>query len=381
MGEQKQYHSFHPGQVWLDTNGDRIQAHGGSVIYEDGYYYWYGENKEKTTITGNPWHWGVRCYRSKDLYNWESMGIIIPPEVDDPNSSIHPSSKMDRPHIIYNRKTKKYVCWLKIMHSDTEQSMTVLTADNLLGPYTKVREGLKPLGMNAGDFDLVVSPDGKAYYFFERVHSETIIADLTEDYTDVTGYYSTHFPHKCPPYVREATAHFVRNFKHYLLTSGTSGYFPNPSEVAIADTWHGPYRVIGDPHPRDESRTSYHSQIASVFKVVGKKDLYIAVADRWQPEYTFLRYEDYADCFEAMFDPACGKKEDWSIVQQKAEKYLSRKNMDVAGAAHLCFDTSIADYVWLPLRFVEPDAEHPDGQVLVDWRDEWSLDEFEDEER
>ncbi len=27
------YNSFHPGQVWLDTEGKRIQAHGGSVIF------------------------------------------------------------------------------------------------------------------------------------------------------------------------------------------------------------------------------------------------------------------------------------------------------------------------------------------------------------
>ena len=42
------YNSFKPGEVWLDTNGNRIQAHGGSVIYIDGTYYFYGENKEKT---------------------------------------------------------------------------------------------------------------------------------------------------------------------------------------------------------------------------------------------------------------------------------------------------------------------------------------------
>ena len=39
------YDAFYPGQVWLDTNGNRIQAHGGSLIYLDGVYYWYGENK------------------------------------------------------------------------------------------------------------------------------------------------------------------------------------------------------------------------------------------------------------------------------------------------------------------------------------------------
>lgn len=199
------YDAFYPGQVWLDTNGNRIQAHGGSLIYLDGVYYWYGENKEKTDKAAGIWHWGVRYYASTDLYNWEDRGLLIPPVTDDPNSSLHPTSMMDRPHILYNARTQKYVCWLKIMEKDQTQTETVLTADSFFGPYTIVREKLRPLGMSAGDFDLAVAPDGKAYYFFERVHSETIIADLTEDYTDVTGYYSTHFPHKGPPHVREAT--------------------------------------------------------------------------------------------------------------------------------------------------------------------------------
>ena len=231
------YDAFYPGKTWLDTEGKRIQAHGGSVMYIDGTYYWYGENKEKTTGKDEIWHWGVRCYTSKDLYNWEDRGLIIPPEPENPGSSLHPSSMMDRPHIIYNKRTGKYVCWLKIMNRDGSQTETVMTADNILGPYTKVREGLRPLDMSAGDFDLAVAPDGKAYYYFERVHSETICADLTPDYTDVTGYYSTHFPHTAPPYVREATAHFYRKGKHYLVTSGTTGYLPNPSEIAVADRW------------------------------------------------------------------------------------------------------------------------------------------------
>lgn len=69
-----------------------------------------------------------------------------------------------------------------------------MTADSILGPYTMVQEGLRPLNMDAGDFDLAVAEDGKGYYYFERVHSETICADLTEDYLGVTGFYSTHFP-------------------------------------------------------------------------------------------------------------------------------------------------------------------------------------------
>lgn len=52
------YDAFYPGQVWLDTEGKRIQAHGGSVIYIDDTYYWYGENKEKTDGKNGIWHWG-----------------------------------------------------------------------------------------------------------------------------------------------------------------------------------------------------------------------------------------------------------------------------------------------------------------------------------
>lgn len=362
------YNSIKPGQVWLDTEGKRIQAHGGSVIFIDGTYYFYGENKEKTDGKSDIWTYGVRAYASKDLYNWEDKGLIIPPNLEDKTSSLHPSTMLDRPHIIYNKMTKKYVCWMKIMHQDGTQTETVMTADSFLGPYTLVRERLKPLNMSAGDFDLVVAPDGKAYYYFERVHSETICADLTADYTDVTGYYSTHFPHPYPPYVREATAHFCRKNKHYLLTSGTTGYLPNPSEVAIADTWHGPFTVLGNPHPDDSSNTSFHSQISSVFKVPGKKDLYIACADRWLPKEMDKKYELYSKAYEISFNPDMDKKELDNLKKEGFEQIL-----DVDA------NTSIADYVWLPLRFIEPCSEYPLGMVIIDWKDEWRIEDYENE--
>ena len=43
----------------LDTSGRCVQAHGGSVFYEDGVYYFYSENKEKTTGKDKIWTWGV----------------------------------------------------------------------------------------------------------------------------------------------------------------------------------------------------------------------------------------------------------------------------------------------------------------------------------
>lgn len=350
----EKYNSIRPGKLWLDTNGNPIQAHGGSVMYLDGVYYFYGENKEKTDGKSNIWHWGVRCYSSTDLYNWTDLGIIIPPDLEDETSPLHPTAYMDRPHIIYNAVTKKFVCWLKIM-GDGVQTETVLTADKITGPYTIVNKGLQPLGMSGGDFDLVVAPDGKAYYYFERVHSETICADLTDDYTNVTGYYSTHFPHPHPPYVREATAHFTYKNKQYLITSGTTGYFPNPSEVAVADTYHGPFKVLGNPHRNDETNTSFHSQISSIFKVPGKKNLYIACADRWLPNAMDLPYEEYAEFFNLAFS----EDRDENRFQELVKKYKGISD-----------NTSIANYVWLPLKF-------ENDMVYIDWYDEWKIEDWD----
>lgn len=347
--------AFHPGRPWYDTDGKRIQAHGGSVLYEDGTYYWYGEDKSKTTGDGRVWHNGVRCYCSTDLYNWNDLDSIIPAVPDDPDNPLNPSQMMDRPHIIRNRCTGKYICWLKIMGRNGVQTCTVLAGDSLTGPYRIIRTDLRPLGMDAGDFDLAVAPDGKAYYYFERVHSELICADLTEDYTNVTGYYSTHFPHPGPPDVREAPAHFVRQNRHYLITSGTTAYLPNPSQVATADTWHGPWHVLGDLHPSDASHTSFHSQISSVFKVHGKKDLYIACADRWLPAMADLAYGEYAPSIRRAFSGATSEEE----------------RLRIAPALE-CEDknTSVADYVWLPIRF-------NNNMPIIEWADEWSIEDYE----
>ena len=80
-----------------------------------------------------------------------------------------------------------------------------------------------------------------------------------------------------------------------------------------------------------------------------KQDLYIALADRWLPHYT----ADSAialELHERAFRPGGGN--DHADIDEPAVT-----------------DTSIADYVWLPIRF-EGD------RALIDWRDEWRTDDF-----
>ena len=232
------YDRIYPGRKWLDTVGKPIQAHGFSVFWneEAGLWYWYGENKEKTLggKKNTVWHWGVRLYTSPDLYNWEDKGLIIEPQPEDLSSPLHPTYCMDRPHIIYNKKTGKYVAWLKIMAGEVSQFMSVLTADRFEGPYTFARKICKPLDMDTGDFCLHADEkSGKAYIWFERPHFQLICATLTEDYTAVTGEYSVHYDNLLPPDTREAPTFFERGGRKYLITSGTSGYYPNPSRVCV----------------------------------------------------------------------------------------------------------------------------------------------------
>ena len=104
-----------PGAVWLDTDGKPIQAHGGSILDVDGVFYWCGENKEHTRPRNGIWHWGIRCYSSTDLTSWTDRGLIIPPDEGDVSSPLHPSQSVDRPHIIHNRRTGTFVCWIKVM--------------------------------------------------------------------------------------------------------------------------------------------------------------------------------------------------------------------------------------------------------------------------
>ncbi len=343
------YTSIRPGQPWLDTNGQRIQAHGGSVLYHRGRFYWYGENKEKSQSEYEIWHWGVRLYSSVDLYNWEDEGIICMPRPDDPESPMHPTSKMDRPHILYDEKNDRFVMWLKIM--DTLPYAQVAIADTIHGPFTLLHK-VQPAGFGFGDFDLVKDPEsGKAVIVFERVHSSMIVMDLTEDYTNVTDHYTEHMVKSQPPYVREAPAVFRKDGQWFMFTSGTTGKFPNPTETASAESLHGPWKELGISHVNDLKKTSFDSQISAVLQHPEHPSLYIALADRWLVDLK-PDLPDMMAVFESWFNP---NMED---LISKDIRLLTAKN------------TAIAEYVWLPVLF------RKDGTPYLEWMDEWRIEDF-----
>ena len=348
------YHSIRPGELWLDTEGKPIQAHGFQIFAgDDGLYYWYGENKEHTHLGSNVWTWGVRAYRSRDFYNWEDMGLIIKPDTVNPLSPLHYSQTLDRPHILYNKVTRKWVCWIKSM--DTDGFFVVLQADRFEGPYTLVQQ-FKPEGFGVGDFDMYCDPaTGKSYVWFERPHWEMICAELTDDFLGTNGTFSEHYVGIRPPFTREAPAHFVRDGRHYMFTSGTTGYVPNPSQVCVFDDYHGEYTDLGCPHIDDRYADSFGSQITSVIRIPGS-DLYVALADRWLPQY--WQTDVPARTIQNKHKPF---ERDYTTPQVKDKTGIRRNKWDT---------TDSARYVFLPITF---DAN---GKPVIEWRDEWRLEEF-----
>ncbi|CZQ96526.1 family 43 glycosylhydrolase [Trichococcus ilyis] len=350
------YTAIRPGQEWLDTNGKRIEAHGGKLFFEGGTFYWYGENKEKTDGKNSIWTYGIRAYSSQDLYNWQDEGLIIPPNLEDEQSNLHPNQRVDRPHILYNEETGKYVCWIKI--SGDAACFVILTADRLLGPYEVIKENYRPFGKKVGDFDLAVDEETKqAHLHFESDHKNMTSTELTADYLDVKADYVTNFDGMIPPFIREAPAYVKRNGRHYLLTSGLTNYVPNPSEAAIAAHHLGPYKVMGNLHPEDESRSSYNSQISGIFKHP-EKDLYIALADRWVPDYvmTAERYDILSRVIAARFD------ERYTTTDEEKKQLMGSP---ILGNV----DTSKANYVWLPIEW---EGDRP----IIRWHEEWRIEDY-----
>lgn len=337
------YSEFDNTRRWLDTDGNPIQAHGGSIMAADGVFYWYGENKELTDGENGIWWNGVRCYSSLDLYNWKSEGIIIPADTTL-SPTLAQTSQADRPHILFCKATGRFVCWIKIMEKDGTQDYTILSAEHLLGPYRLEKEHFRPLGFSGGDFDLAEDND-EACIFFEKVHSEMICARLTPDYLDVADWVS-FLPRPCPPFVREAPAHFSRDGVHYLITSGTTGYFPNPSLLCTAERLFGAYTEIGDPHIGDASRTSFHSQISSVFKIPGR-EVWIALADRWLPDCMEIPYETVEKVFALAFSG------------RTAEALALKNTLNLPPE-----NTSKAGYIWLPVTF-------ENGKPQIRWYAKW----------
>jgi hypothetical protein len=275
---------FEPGKVWLDVDSKPINAHGGGFLLHNDTVYWYGEIKEgKTWLPEGNILWngtrvdarGINCYWSVDLVNWKLAGNVLEANTDDPSHDLHTSKVLERPKVIFNEKTGKFVMWLHVDSEDYSYSSAgVAISDSPTGPFTYI-ESMRPNGQMSRDQTLFKDDDGTAYHFYSSEINATMhVSKLTDDYLRPSGEYKRIFIDRS----REAPAVFKHDGKYFVISSGCTGWDPNPAEYAVADEIMGEWKVMGDPCIDDTKGTTFDSQSTYVLPFKGR---YIFMADRW----------------------------------------------------------------------------------------------------
>jgi beta-galactosidase len=351
---------FSPGTVWLDTSGKPINAHGGGILFHDGVYYWYGEFKAgKTYLPDCNRSWGgtrvdtvgVSCYSSTNLYDWKNEGIVLPAVSNDTNSDLFTGKVLERPKVIYNKSTGKFVMW---MHIDTASYAAarcgVAVGEKPTGPFKylgsfrpdsgvwpenvtdaeKIPGKENPLardfegGQMARDMTVFVDDDGKAYLFYSSEENPTMhVSLLTDDYLHTAGKYRRIFIGRS----MEAPTVFKHNGKYYMIASGCTAWAPNAARSAVSDNIWGPWTELGNPCVGPDADKTFHSQSTYVLSVQGAGLIFMA--DRWEQwnlpdsRYVWLPIE-----FDASGEPVLKWHSSWSLTGgfQAAQASTEREN-------------------------------------------------------
>jgi len=310
-----------PGKIWDDVSGNPINAHGGGFLYFNHVYYWFGEIKKgKTWRVPGVTSWedyrvnvsGISCYSSKDLLHWKYEGIALAPDMNDSTNDLHYSKVIERPKVIYNSHTRKFVMWMHIDQQDYNYARAgVAVSDKPEGPYHYIKS-MRPNGQMSRDMTLYKDDDNEAYLIYSSENNKTMqVCLLSDDYLEPTATYTRILIGAN----REAPALFKYNGKYYLISSLCTGWDPNTALYAEADHPLGDWKLLGNPCFGPDADSTYHAQSTYVLPVFGRDNTFIFMADRWD----------------------------------KTDLENSR-------------------YIWLPLHFV---GDKP----VVEWKDEWSLSE------
>ena len=299
--------------AWKDVSGCPINAHGGGFLFYQGTYYWYGENKTgKTFLPDCNRTWGgtrvdmtgVSCYSSTNLVDWKNEGLVLT-ATNDPQSDLAPDKVLERPKVIYNRVTGKFVMW---MHIDTANYVAarsgVAVSDQPTGPFQYLGSfrpdaGVWPVnvtpedqlpgvhnslerdfkgGQMARDQTVFMDDDGKAYLFYSSENNPTMhVALLTDDYLHTSGKYARIFVGRN----MEAPVVFKSQGKYYFIGSDCTGWTPNAARSAVADNPLGPWTELGNPCAGPDATNTFHAQSAFVLPVQGTQNQFVFVADRW----------------------------------------------------------------------------------------------------
>lgn len=313
--------TINSGVVWKDANGKRINAHGGCVIFHNGIYYWYGEEKVEGLSEKEHADGGIHCYASNNLVDWHDQGMILNLTKEDTLSDLSFDCNQDRPKVVFNNTTKKFVLFFKLYLRKKGTSVAyvgVAVSDSPSGPFNyshKFLGGNSPNG--TGDFAMFKDDNGDLYHLSVRKPDKAfVIGKMRDDYLLPEGKYEI-----CEGIIRatEAPALFKRNGKYHMLASGSSGWAPNAARYFSSNSLFGPWEYHGNPVKGENPNNglgpekTFGGQSNFIIEVEGIEDGFIAMFDINKPEHPFDSL-----------------------------------------------------YIWLPIEFI-------DDKISIEWKDVWNL--------
>jgi len=269
--------SIKPGEVWPDTDGKHIQAHGGGVIKVGGTYYWFGEDRAENNPRALRC---VSCYSSTNLTDWKHRGQVL--KLANPEK-FGRGWVLERPKVFYNPKTKKFVMYMHIDGAWPGEGygyklarVGVAVSDTIDGDY-KYLKSFRPLGNESRDIGQFIDDDGTAYLISEDRPNGFHIYKLSEDYLDVEKDVCLVREHL------EGGGIVHLGGLYYFVGSQLTGWDANPNVYATAKTLSGPWSEFKDIAPPD--RNTYGSQSTMLLKVTGTKtNAVIFMGDIWRPD-------------------------------------------------------------------------------------------------
>jgi hypothetical protein len=167
-----------------------------------------------------------------------------------------PNRVIERPKVVYNKQTGKYVLWAHIDSANYgEAKIGVAIGDSVCGKYTYLRSE-RPLGFESRDSGVFVDDDGKGYLLTEDVRLSHLIVriHISNKNSAATAYASTHFP-------------MTISMLLGMSTSGKRNTSPQPSSNMKVFTSCSPHSL---PDGTQMTTTTAHQHRSQVHGLPGK---------------------------------------------------------------------------------------------------------------
>jgi hypothetical protein len=269
------------GITFLDTDGNRVNAHGGGIIKVGNTFYMHGESFLSTTTDNN--FNGFSLYSSQDLATWKYEGIILPQQ---PSGELGPNRKGERPHIIKCPSTGEFVLYAHAASADyqTDKEVVYATSATVNGQYSYKGPLKNASGQIAAHSDMSALSDGNnAYVITESGHVYPLASDCHSWLSD--NYYSAVNGDSGGS---ESPTVFKAGSTYYWIGSYKTGWRANNNFYSTAPAMTGPWTYQGyiapvtDPSNNISDQRTWLSQSTWVTPVVGcSGTVYVYWGDHW----------------------------------------------------------------------------------------------------